>query len=99
LVGNATHDAEAKNARDTDTPYTAFRLGAKDARGKSSYFPIVVFGKSQESVAKYVKKGRRVLVEGRIDVGEAGRASIVADRVVFLDTPAREPEPPAEASE
>ncbi len=87
LVGNATKDAEAKQARETDTTYTAFRLGVKDARGKSSYFPIVVFGRSQESVAEYVKKGRAVLVEGRIDVNESGRASVVADRVVFLGAP------------
>jgi single-stranded DNA-binding protein len=88
LVGNATKDAEAKTAKDTDTPYTTFRLGVKDAKGRSSYFPVVVFGRSRDSVAEYVRKGRQVLVEGRIDVGTTGRASVVADRVVFLGAPA-----------
>ena len=87
LVGNATADAEAKKARETDTAYTAFRLGVKDAREKSSYFPVIVFGNSRASVAQYVKKGRQVLVEGRIDISESGRASVVADRVVFLGAP------------
>lgn len=84
LVGNATGDAEARKAKETDTEYTTFRLGVKDVRGKSNYFPVIVFGRSRDSVAEYVKKGRQVLVEGRIDTGGSGRASIVADRVVFL---------------
>jgi single-strand DNA-binding protein len=92
LVGNATRDAEARTAKDGDTEYTSFRMGVKDARGQSSYFPVVVFGRSRESVAQYVKKGRQVLVEGRIDVSESGRASIVANRVVFLGVPPVEKE-------
>jgi single-stranded DNA-binding protein len=90
LVGNATKDAEAKTAKDTDMPYTTFRLGVKDAKGKSNYFPVVVFGKSHGTVAQYVKKGRQVLVEGRIDVGDNGRASVIASRVVFLGAPPTE---------
>jgi single-stranded DNA-binding protein len=68
----------------------------KDAKGKANYFPVVVFGRSRDSVAKFVKKGRQVLVEGRIDVSQNGRASIVADRVVFLGAP---PEEPASAAD
>lgn len=86
LVGNATADAEAKKAKDTDRQYATFRLGVKD-----TYFPVVVFGKSHESVAKYVKKGRRLLVDGRIEVNQNGRASVVADRVVFQDASIEEP--------
>ena len=91
LLGNATADAEAKKARDTDRRYATFRMGVKDVKGKSNYFPVVVFGKSHEAIAKYVKKGRRVLVDGRVDINQSGRASIIADKVEFQDAPPQEP--------
>ena len=48
---------------------------------------MVVFGKPHESVAKYVKKGRRLLVESRVDINQNGRANVIADKVVFQDAP------------
>ncbi len=85
LLGNATKDAEAKKAKATDRRYATFRLGVKD-----TYFPVVVFGKPHESVAKYVKKGRRLLVEGRVEINQNGRANVIADKVVFQDAPPKE---------
>ena len=85
LLGNATADAEAKKAKATNRRYATFRLGVKD-----TYFPVVVFGKPHESVAKYVKKGRRLLVEGRVDINQNGRASVIADTVMFQDAPPEE---------
>jgi single-stranded DNA-binding protein len=85
LLGNATKDAEAKKAKSTDRRYAAFRLGVKD-----TYFPVVVFGKPHESVAEYVKKGRRLLVEGRVDINQNGRANVIADKVIFQDAPPEE---------
>ena len=85
LLGNATADAEAKKAKATARRYATFRLGVKD-----TYFPVVAFGKLGESVAKYVKKGRRLLVEGRVDINQNGRANVIADKVVFQDAPPEE---------
>jgi hypothetical protein len=44
---------------------------------------VVVFGKLGESLTPYIAKGRQVLIEGRIELGTAGRFNIVADRVVL----------------
>lgn len=85
LLGNATKDAEAKKAKATNRPYATFRLGVND-----TYFPVVVFGKAHESVVKYVKKGRRLLVEGRIEINHNGRANLIADKVIFQDAPPEE---------
>ena len=85
LLGNATKDAEDKKAKTTDRRYATFRLGVKD-----TYFPVVAFGKLGESVARYVTKGRRLLVEGRLDINQNGRANIIADKVIFQDAPPEE---------
>ena len=83
LVGNATRDAERKTSEKGDVTYTTFRVGVSNSKERTTFFAITVFGKQAEAVAEYVKKGRQVLVEGRIDVSESGRYSVVADRVVF----------------
>ena len=44
---------------------------------------MVVFGKQGEAVAKYVTKGRQVLVEGRVLVNDKGYFNVVADWVQF----------------
>jgi single-strand DNA-binding protein len=83
IVGNATKDAECKTARESEVVYTTFRVGVSDGKKASVFFPITVFGKQAKVVAEYVKKGRLVVVEGRIEAREDGRMSVVADRVVF----------------
>ena len=72
LVGNATEDAECHKAKQGDVIYTRFRVGVSGGKDRSTFFPIVVFGKNGEPVAKYVKKGRQVLVDGRVQVNDAG---------------------------
>ncbi len=44
----------------------------------------MVFGPQQETVVKYVKKGRLLLVDGRLDVNGQGYGSVIASRVEFL---------------
>lgn len=83
LAGNVTSDPERKTSKKGDVTYTTFRVAVGDARDRTTFFPVAVFGKQAESVAKYVTKGRQVLVEGRIEVGEKGRFNVVADRVLF----------------
>ena len=45
--------------------------------GDATFFPVTVFGKLAESIAKYITKGREVLVEGRVSVGEKGYFNII----------------------
>ncbi len=88
LVGNATNDAERKTSKSKEVSYTTFSVGVSDGKEKTTYFPVTVFGKLGESVAEYLKKGRQVLVEGRIQVDDNGRFNVIADRVTFGPSPA-----------
>jgi single-strand DNA-binding protein len=83
LVGNATNDPERKTSKKGDVAYTTFQVAVRDARDRTTYFPVAVFGQQAEIVARHVSKGRQVLVEGRIEVAENGRFNVVADHVVF----------------
>lgn len=81
LVGNATDDAQRLTSRKGGVTYTSFSVGVSDGRDRTTFFPVIVFGEHGEAVAKYVTKGRQVLVDGRVRVNAKGRFSIVADRV------------------
>jgi len=83
LVGNATVDAEQRTSKKGDVSYTTFSVGVSEGKDKTTFFPITVFGKHGEAVAKYITKGRQVLVDGRITVGDNDRFNVVADRVRF----------------
>jgi single-strand DNA-binding protein len=83
LSGNAANDPERKTSKKGDVPYTTFQVAVSDARDRTTFFPVTVFGQQAEIVASHVTKGRQVLVEGRIEVAENGRFNVVADRVVF----------------
>ena len=87
LAGNATGDAERKTSKKGDVSYTTFDVGVGDAKDQTTFFPVVVFGDTGEAVAKYVTKGRLVLVEGRIQTNSKGRLSVVADNVRFGPEP------------
>ena len=83
LTGNATDDAQSKTSKSGDVSYATFDMGVRDAKNSTTFFPVVVFGRSSKAVAKYVTKGRLVLVEGRLEVNDKNRFSIVADMVRF----------------
>lgn len=83
LVGNTTADVEAKESQN-GTTYAAFSVAVNDGKkGDVSFFPVVAFGKVAEASAKVLKKGQKVLVEGRIQIKEDKQFSVMADRVVF----------------
>jgi single-stranded DNA-binding protein len=81
LIGNATRDSETQISQKGDVSYTTFTVGVGDLKGQSTFFPVVAFGNLGEIAAKYINKGKQVLVEGRIDVSENGRFSVVADNI------------------
>ena len=83
IVGNATNDAERRTSKDGTVGYTTFSVGVGRGKDASTFFPVTVFGKHGQAVAEYITKGRQVLVEGRVEVSDQGRFSVVADRVVF----------------
>lgn len=100
IAGNATRDADRKTAKDGKTHYADFSVGVASRKGKPTYFPVRVFGNQVDPVVTYVKKGREVLVSGRIEIAEKGWLCVIADRVVFGGKPpARSKQKRSEARE
>jgi single-strand DNA-binding protein len=90
LVGNATGDAQIRKSQDGNVTFTTFRLGVADGKDRATFFPIVLFGRSVEKLAKLITKGRQVLLEGRIQV-EKDRFDVIADRVELGTIPKGHP--------
>ena len=69
------------------------RPPTKDGNKEADFIPVVQWGKTAEAAAKYVHKGQRLLVEGRVQVrsyddknGQKRYATeVVSDRVEFID--------------
>jgi single-strand DNA-binding protein len=87
IAGNSTKDAEQQTSKDGKVKYTTFRVGVSDGKEKTTFFPVTVFGKLGESVAEYITKGRQILVDGRVQIGDNGRCNIVADQIRFGTQP------------
>ena len=99
LIGNLTRDPEVRyGTADNQMAIAKFSLAinrGKDSKGNDlgADFPSVTcFGKTAELVEKYLKKGRKVAVCGRIQTGfyeKEGRkiytTDVIAERVEFLD--------------
>jgi single-stranded DNA-binding protein len=79
LIGNATHDAEIKLARDSENRYGDFRLAVRNRTGETTYFPVRCFGKLVEGLSG-VKKGARLFVDGELEIasfaGEEGNKRV-----------------------
>lgn len=114
LLGNLTRDPETKNvpsgARvttfDLATSRT-FRTKSSETKEEVCFITIIVWGKAAEACAEFLKKGRQVLVEGRLqfrtwegkDGGKHSKHEVVADRVQFLGPKANGSGTPAETEE
>lgn len=102
LVGNLTRDAELKttpSGKAVATVGIATNERWKDANGqkqeKVTFHNLVLWGKSAEALAQYLKKGKKLLVEGRIDnrtyekqdKTKGYTSEIVVSQVEFLSSP------------
>ena len=101
LFGNLTRDPELK-ALPTGNKVVSFSMATnrtwKDANGakkeSTEFHNIVAFGKQAETIARYLKKGRGVFIEGRIQTrswdDQAGvkkyRTEIIVDNFQFGPT-------------
>lgn len=65
IVGRSTKDVELKTTTG-GTNLATISLAVNHLDDLTSYFDVVCFGKTAENVAKYVKKGRQVVVSGRL---------------------------------
>lgn len=102
LVGRLTRDVELRelpSGRSVSSMRIACNGSRRDTEGnrvdRPNFFDVSVFGPSAESVARYMRKGSRVGIDGRLEWrewetdGQERRqaVSIVADVVQFLDGP------------
>jgi single-strand DNA-binding protein len=100
LVGRLTSDPELR-ALPSGSTVCALRLACNGTRKgpdrvyteKPNFFNVSVFGAAGESVHRYMSRGRRVAIDGRLewrewetpDGGKRQAVDIVAESVEFLD--------------
>lgn len=102
LIGNLGQDPELKSLP-SGASVCNFSLATKeswskdgDRQERTEWHRINVFGKTAENAAKYLKKGSKIYVEGRIqsrqwedkDGNKRTSFEIVASAITFLDTKA-----------
>ncbi len=73
LIGNLTRDPELRYSTGANqTAICKFSIAVNDGFGenkRTSFIPVTVFGKAAESCDRYLKKGSKVCVNGRIQTG------------------------------
>ena len=106
LMGRATKDPmhRAEDVKSNSKAITNFDIAVDNIGGddSTSFFSVTCFGKVAENVAKFVKKGSKVAVTGRIQQrtylsknGEKRSTyDVIADSVEFLDPKPVEPTEP-----
>ncbi|MCL4357757.1 single-stranded DNA-binding protein [Patescibacteria group bacterium] len=99
LMGNLTRDSELRqtpNGQNVCGFSIALNRSYKDANDEwqeaTDYIDIVAWGVLAERVAQYLSKGRRVLVQGRLqsrsweqDGAKRSKVEVLANDVTFLD--------------
>ncbi|MEI7838650.1 MAG: single-stranded DNA-binding protein [bacterium] len=99
LMGNLTRDPELKqtpNGQSVCSFSLALNRSYKDASGEwkevTDYVDVIAWSNLGERVAQYVTKGRRVLVQGRLqsrsweqDGAKRSKVEVLANEVTFLD--------------
>ena len=97
LIGNLTRDPELRYSTGANqTAICRFTLAVNDGYGekqRTNFIPIVVFGKQAENCDRYLAKGRKAAVAGRIQTGsyeKDGRTvyttEVIANNVEFLSS-------------
>ena len=94
IIGRVCNDVELRYTP-SQMAVAKFNIAVDDGYGekKKTYFiPITVFGKQAENCEKFVSKGKKIAVTGKIVTGsyeKDGRkirtTDVVADRVEFLE--------------
>ena len=73
LIGNLARDPELRYSTGANgTAICRFTVAVNDGFGerrRTDFIPIVVFGKTAENCDRYLKKGSKVCVNGRIQTG------------------------------
>ena len=99
ITGNLGKDPEY---RESNTNVCKFTVAVTDGYGEkqtTSWIPVVCFGKTADNCSKFLRKGSKVAVVGRIQTGsyeKDGRkvytTDVIADKVEFLSAKSDEPQ-------
>lgn len=95
LVGRTTKTPEVKMGKELK-PITIFNLAVDDSymKDETYFFRCIAFGKTAETIIKYVGKGDLILIEGELQINKWVDKSginketpqIVVRNVTFLET-------------
>lgn len=66
LSGHLTRDPETRVTQDGQTTITRFSIAVDRNREEADFLNVTTFGKTAEFAEKYLRKGQKVIVEGRI---------------------------------
>lgn len=98
LLGRLTKEPEVRYTN-TGKVVASFTLAVdrpfagQDGQREADFIPVVIWGKSAETIGNYVQKGHRLLVEGRLQIrsydGKDGQkhwiTEVIADRFEFIE--------------
>lgn len=97
LVGNLTKDPELRylNTAHGQKAKCRFTVAVNEGENRTSYIPVVAWDRTAENCEKFLKKGSKVAVGGRIQTGsyekrdgsKAYTTDVVAFNVEFLSRP------------
>ncbi|GHV22800.1 single-stranded DNA-binding protein [Clostridia bacterium] len=101
LIGRSTNNLQVKTIESTGTPVVNFTVATnrkfKNKDGNTmedaEYHRCVAYGKGAEVLGKYLVKGKRVYIEGRLrtrkwqdsEGAERFSTEIIVDSFIFLD--------------
>ena len=98
LIGRLTKDVDVRYTND-QIPVARFtlavdRIAKKGENKEADFIPITVFGRQAETCEKYIHKGSKVAVKGRIQTGKYTNKNgdtvyttdVIAENVEFLDS-------------
>ena len=99
IIGRVCNDVELRYTP-SQMAVVKLNVAVDDGYGekkKTNFIPVTVFGKQAENCEKFVSKGKKIAVTGKIVTGsyeKDGRkirtTDVVADRVEFLEFAERE---------
>lgn len=96
IIGNLTRDPETRETTGQNpTTICRFTVAVNDGYGErqhTSFIPVKVFGRTAENCGKFIAKGSKVCVRGRIETGSYQKqdgtkvytTDLVANEVEFL---------------
>lgn len=93
LIGRLTRDPEVRTTTTTIATFTiAIDRPTKGDEKRTDFPRITVFGKQAENCERFLKKGRLVGIQGRLQTGsymkddiKISTTDVVAERVEFLE--------------